>query len=322
MFQVSLISLPQIAYKGIPVVTTESLAQAYEVEEYQVRQNFKNNKDRFVEGKHLFSLSGNELREFKRSVENFYSVPKNVNALTLWIERGAARHAKMLNSDRAWDVFELLEETFFAVAKPAQTASYPDLPLTPDQQCTIQALVKAKVDAVPAKLRHNGLYPQIYKRFNNHFRIGSYKQLLQSMMNEGIAYLVQMEVYTGKEEREEKRELPPSQPQFPSGIVSNIPGPQPGDKYYAYLEKVERWRVATVAERKKLYREGVALLDVERTGGQIFHVCADFLTQWLNNEVLSSNTSVFDELLSHNRAPVVLIKFLNTNFEDVRKYLK
>lgn len=120
MSQLSTPSLPRLAYKGIPVVTTESLAQAYEVEAKQLRQNFANNKERFTEGKHFYSLSGNELRGFKHSVEIFDSVKiaRNVNALTLWTERGAARHAKMLNSDRAWDVFELLEETFFRIARP------------------------------------------------------------------------------------------------------------------------------------------------------------------------------------------------------------
>ena len=115
MSQLSTPSLPRLAYKGIPVVTTESLAQAYEVEAKQLRQNFANNKERFTEGKHFYSLSGNELRGFKHSVEIFDSVKiaRNVNALTLWTERGAARHAKMLNSDKAWDMFELLEETFF-----------------------------------------------------------------------------------------------------------------------------------------------------------------------------------------------------------------
>ena len=118
----SSVSLPQIAYKGVPVVTTETLARAYEVEAKQIRQNFSNNKARIAEGKHFYSLSGNELREFKHSVEIFDSVKiaQNVNALTLWTERGAARHAKMLNSDKAWDMFELLEETFFRVASKGE----------------------------------------------------------------------------------------------------------------------------------------------------------------------------------------------------------
>ena len=115
----SSVSLPRLAYKGVPVVTTETLARAYEVEAKQIRQNFSNNKARFAEGKHFYSLSGNELREFKHSVEIFDAVKiaQNVNALTLWTERGAARHAKMLNSDKAWDMFELLEETFFRVVR-------------------------------------------------------------------------------------------------------------------------------------------------------------------------------------------------------------
>lgn len=33
--------------------------------------------------------------------------------LYLWTKRGAARHAKMLSTDRARDVFELLEDTYF-----------------------------------------------------------------------------------------------------------------------------------------------------------------------------------------------------------------
>lgn len=195
MSQVSLISLPQIAYKGIPVVSTESLAKAYEVEEYQIRQNFKNNKERFVEGKHLFSLSGNELKEFKRNVENFYSVPKNVNALTLWTERGAARHAKMLNSDKAWDVFELLEETFFAVAKAANVKSEqagPDTPIGPADQNILLTIVRAKVAQMPEASRR-GIYPRIWSRFNNHFRIARYSQLPQAKMSEAIAYLMKLE---------------------------------------------------------------------------------------------------------------------------------
>lgn len=110
------LSLPQLAHLGVPVVTSETLAMAYEVEPNQIRQNYKRNKTRFIEGKHFYTLSGNDLKEFKNRVTNCHSVSKNAKSLTLWTERGAARHAKMLNSDKAWDMFELLEETFFRVA--------------------------------------------------------------------------------------------------------------------------------------------------------------------------------------------------------------
>ncbi|EPW0481128.1 ORF6N domain-containing protein, partial [Escherichia coli] len=38
----------------------------------------------------------------------------------LWTERGAARHAKMLETDRAWEVFEKLEDCYFSQKIPEQ----------------------------------------------------------------------------------------------------------------------------------------------------------------------------------------------------------
>lgn len=155
MSQVQLSSLSPISYKEVPCISTEMLAQAYEVEAKQIRQNFANNKERFVEGKHFYSLSGNELREFKHNVEIFDSVKiaRNVNALTLWTERGAARHAKMLNSDKAWDVFELLEETFFRVAAEHSDSTPSSAILSPAHRAELKAIVDAKLSTYPAELQ-------------------------------------------------------------------------------------------------------------------------------------------------------------------------
>ncbi len=138
-------SFPPLAFHGVPVLTTEMLAQAYEVEPHQIRQNFKNNRERFVEGKHFFTVTHGELRDFRLQVESFYSqISPKVRSLTLWTERGAARNAKMLNSDRAWDVFELLEETFFRVVR-VDAQSVPSSTLTPAERAELKALVDAKL---------------------------------------------------------------------------------------------------------------------------------------------------------------------------------
>lgn len=199
-------SFPPLAYQGTPVLTTDMLAQAYGVEVEQIRQNFKRNRARFIEEKHFFQISGNELKEFKDCVTNCHTVQidKRTASLTLWPERGAARHAKMLNTDKAWEVFELLEETFFAVVKPAPVPELPsaDAPLTADQQCTLQAIVRAKVEALPAPQQSKGTYPKVWSRFNNHFRIARYSQLPQARMSEAVTYLTRMDI------------LPPAQEQL------------------------------------------------------------------------------------------------------------
>lgn len=189
-------SFPPLAFRGVPVLTTEMLAQAYEVEAKQIRQNFANNRDRFLEGKHFFQISGNDLREFKNCVENFDSVQfgKRTPSLTLWTERGAARNAKMLNSDRAWDVFELLEETFFRVVRAEATPTVAqDAAISPAERAELKALVDAKLSAAPAAVQGKAR-AEIWTRFNRHFRIAEYAQLPTVKMPEARDYLIQMEV--------------------------------------------------------------------------------------------------------------------------------
>ncbi|EFG4350117.1 TPA: ORF6N domain-containing protein [Escherichia coli] len=121
--QVSVETLSTITYKQIPVITTELLAHLYGTEAIRIRQNHHENKGCFIEEKHFFKLEGETLREFKHRVAFNYSVKiaRNVRSLILWTERGAARHAKMLETDRAWEVFEKLEDCYFSQGKTTQT---------------------------------------------------------------------------------------------------------------------------------------------------------------------------------------------------------
>ena len=105
-------NIKRVEYRDQLVLTTAQLAEFYECTVDNIYDNFRKNRDRFIEGKHCFKLEGDELRMFKREPENF-RVAGNINVLYLWTKRGAARHAKMLNTDRAWEVFEALEDNYF-----------------------------------------------------------------------------------------------------------------------------------------------------------------------------------------------------------------
>lgn len=106
--------LPQIIEKnGARVLTTRQLTEWYRTEEWQIKQNFRNNKKRFVLGKHYIALQGEELKEFKSKVENIYLVGKTAKILYLWTEKGALLHAKSLNTDKAWEAYEYLIDFYF-----------------------------------------------------------------------------------------------------------------------------------------------------------------------------------------------------------------
>jgi len=116
-------SLPVITYQDVRIITTKLLAQLYGADDGYIRKNFSRNPDRFEAGKHYFKLEGEKLREFKElhrvSKRHSVKMSPNVKALTLWTERGAARHAKMLDTEQAWEVFEKLEDAYFAPQPPA-----------------------------------------------------------------------------------------------------------------------------------------------------------------------------------------------------------
>ena len=111
--------LMPIELKNQRIILTENLAEQYGTEIVRIQQNYLRNKERFVEGKHFYKLQGEELKQFKTDYLKDSSL--KINSLMLWTEKGAARHAKILDTDEAWEVFEELEETYFRIKENKPT---------------------------------------------------------------------------------------------------------------------------------------------------------------------------------------------------------
>ncbi|ECZ9690699.1 ORF6N domain-containing protein [Salmonella enterica subsp. enterica serovar Potsdam] len=101
-----------IEYRGQRVVTTEQLAAGYGTDAENIRRNFNRNKSRFIEGKHYFQITGPELENLRVTFSPA-QISNKTRSLTLWTERGAANHAKMLETDQAWSYHEDLVEFYF-----------------------------------------------------------------------------------------------------------------------------------------------------------------------------------------------------------------
>lgn len=100
-----------VEYCGARVLTTQQLAEAYETNTDTITKNFNRNKDRYVEGKHYVCLKGENLKDFRANGQ--IDLLPNIHTLYLWTEKGTFLHAKSLNTDKAWEVYDRLVEDYF-----------------------------------------------------------------------------------------------------------------------------------------------------------------------------------------------------------------
>lgn len=94
------------------VLTTGQLAESYGAEKQLIINNFNRNKERYKEGKHFIALRGDEKNQFI-NLNQIELGSKNAKTLYLWTEKGAWLHAKSLNTDKAWDAYEMLVDEYY-----------------------------------------------------------------------------------------------------------------------------------------------------------------------------------------------------------------
>ncbi|EAA7383389.1 hypothetical protein AH074_000885 [Salmonella enterica subsp. houtenae] len=200
-------TLSPITHNQTPVITTELLAQLYGTEPARIRQGYSRNQSRFIEGKHFFKLMGSALKSFKNevSLNDFVKIAPTTNHLILWTERGAARHAKMLETDQAWDVFEKLEDCYFSQkdAHPVCKTARKSLPgkITPEQQEAIKQLVMTRGKALPKECQAEAMIT-MWSSLKSHFGC-SYKEISEEQFTEALSIAARVPIegeFIGRQE--------------------------------------------------------------------------------------------------------------------------
>ncbi|WP_272658163.1 ORF6N domain-containing protein [Providencia sp. PROV108] len=169
-------NLPPVQHNGFRVITTELLANVYETEINNIQQNFKRNKKRFIEGKHYFKIVGDTLNNLRLTMSQL-QISAKVRSLILWTERGAARHAKMLDTDNAWDVFEALEDFYFSKKEDAFHKTTTD----------DRAPLRNAVDCLMTKKRLS--FPKAYGYVHAKYGVNSIDEVPLDLLPEAVDYI-------------------------------------------------------------------------------------------------------------------------------------
>jgi hypothetical protein len=106
-------------------------------------------------------------------------VGSRARSLILWTERGAARHAKMLDTDKAWGVFEKLEDFYFNQKEQITTVD----------KTTVQQRNPLK-NAVNLLVSKKGImYPEAYSLIHQRFNVVHIDELTADQLPQAVEYI-------------------------------------------------------------------------------------------------------------------------------------
>ncbi|MFD0825813.1 ORF6N domain-containing protein [Neobacillus sp. M.A.Huq-85] len=214
--------LKVIEQNGARVLTTQQLAEAYGTDTKIINRNFQRNSDRYVQGKHFYALSGEELKAFKGS-RQFDGNLKFTSVLYLWTEKGAWLHAKSLNTDESWEAYETLVDDYYTVKKQIRALTEREQ-LVAAMKLSIEsseeiAAVKEEVKEVRGMIENQitldhgeqrrvqigiasrvyelesdkelrpPLFAELYREIRNRFGVTSYKDIKRKDLQAALKYI-------------------------------------------------------------------------------------------------------------------------------------
>ncbi|HDR2889539.1 TPA: ORF6N domain-containing protein [Enterobacter asburiae] len=218
-----------IEYRGQRVVTTEQLAAGYSTDIVNIKMNYSRNAARFAEGKHFFKVTGEELANL-RVTFSYLQISNKTRSLMLWTERGAANHAKMLETDQAWGYHEDLVEFYFT-QRDAIAASSTQVALSRKQLAMM--VIEAEERAEAAALENKTLsvtVENLEKHFTKGMTLPAFGKALNGVNTSKITWWAYQRGW----------------------IYNEQPDP----------EKEPRWRVKSYARDKYLTEQDIQIKDV------------------------------------------------------------
>lgn len=141
-------NLQVIELKGQRVLTTRQLASAYETDVKVIQNNFSRNKERYVAGKYYIYMDRDELREVKTTYPQFEGELKRTSRAHFWTEKGALLHAKSVNTDKAWEVYDYRVDFYFRAKEQLQiTQTKPEPVKKPSGRKVVDIPENAEIQA-------------------------------------------------------------------------------------------------------------------------------------------------------------------------------
>ena len=200
-------TLAIIEHEGKRVLTTQQVANAYGVDPKSLMRNFQRNSKHFVEGTHFMALTGEALKAFKGERQNDATL-KYVSLLYLWMEQGAFMLAKSLNSEKAWQAYNMLTEQYYKMKQhPLPQATEQRIlqleeqvqdiqkqlalvTLHSGEQKRLQRAVSERVKEIAeTAARKPAHYSSLYRAIKKRYNVDSYRDVPQCLLQDALQFV-------------------------------------------------------------------------------------------------------------------------------------
>lgn len=213
-------SLQIIEREDKRVLMTSQIAEAFGADQKTVNRNFQRNKDRFQEGLHFFALTGEALKQFKGERQNDATL-KFTSNLYLWTEEGAFLLAKSLNTDKAWEAYNLLVNQYYKMEREIvkiQLQQPKPLTISYDQFQRLESRVEILEKQISEITLHSGeqlrlrkavservynlteqkgarqiLFRALYSAIKERYQVGSYRDIKQHQLQDALKFIKKWE---------------------------------------------------------------------------------------------------------------------------------
>lgn len=206
--------LAPIHYAQHRVLTTAQIAKAYDIESKSLMRSFQRHKERFTEGTHYYTLTGEELKAFKGERQNDATL-KFTSLLYLWTEKGAFLLAKSISSEKAWEAYNLLNEQYYRLAQQQQVEPIIEkLPYDPERFLALELRVEEMEKLLQRVTLHSGeqrrvqeavrervyylvshkgekrqLFSKLHNALKKRYDVGSYRDIPQTKLDEALSFI-------------------------------------------------------------------------------------------------------------------------------------
>lgn len=158
--------LEKIEFNGVDVIASDLIAREHQIRKSEINKLYNRNVDRFTSGKDVFVINKKSLRS-SDDLRELFTNNKQLAAY-LFTERGYLKLVKIMNNDRAWEIYDHMLDVYFRAKKLSEMSAQDMLDVWRQKMTQNVKRISNRVDEIAAHTDYHPDYATVTAWYNTH----------------------------------------------------------------------------------------------------------------------------------------------------------